>query len=351
MTLFSFLFAMLLEQVRPVRAEGKLGAWIPRLLIRAERMTNTGERNAAIWTWVAVVIGGALLSWVVVGLITRFHVLLGFLATVGVLYMTMGFRQFSNRFTEIQIAIAENDLPRARQELAQWAAYSGGDAMTDVAAKNGDISDISREAIRLALVAAQRHVFGVIFWFVILPGPMGAVLYRLSAEARRVWADSHAAHTTNAADSLAAQPQTAEHFSAFGEIALKTFAWIDWFPARVTAIVFAIVGNFEDAILMWRAKSGFAPHANDTERVLLSAGAGAMGIRLSVPDALSASIQPQEPAETEALGGAWPSPSQDMPQLREADESSLRSAVGLVWRAVILWFATVFLVSIGYWLG
>jgi adenosylcobinamide-phosphate synthase len=340
MTLFSFLFAMLLEQVRPVRAEGKLGAWIPRLLTRVERMTSTGERNAAIWTWVAVVVGGALLSWVLVGLLTRLNVLLGFLATVGVLYLTMGFRQFSNRFTEIQLALAENDLPRARQELAQWAAFSGGDAMTDIAAKNGDVSDISREAIRLALVAAQRHVFGVIFWFVILPGPMGAVLYRLSAEARRVWSDAQSAG-----------PDAHQAPSAFGEIALKTFAWIDWFPARVTAIVFAIVGNFEDAILMWRAKSGFAPHANDTERVLLSAGAGAMGIRLSVPDALSASIQPEEPAETEALGGAWPSPSQDMPQLKEADESSLRSAVGLVWRAVILWFAMVFLVSIGYWLG
>jgi adenosylcobinamide-phosphate synthase len=40
-----------------------------------------------------------------------------------------------------------------------------------------------------------------------------------------------------------------------------------------------------------------------------------------------------------------------MPELREANEAALRSAVGLVWRALILWVALVLLVSIGHWLG
>lgn len=342
MTLFSFLFAMILEQIRPVRADDRLGSWIPRLLLKVEKGTDAGDAGSARWAWFSVVVGGALLSWLVVALLSRVNILLGFLAMVAVLYLTLGFRQFSNRYTEIQLALAANDLPRARAMLKEWAAFSGGDLMTKIASENGDVSAISRETIRLALVAAQRHVFGVLFWFVILPGPVGAVLYRLSAEARRVWADAR--HQDNAAT-------TAIELTPFGEFAVKAFAWIDWFPARVTAIVFAIVGNFEDAILMWRAKSGFKPHANDTERVLLSAGAGAMGIRLSVPEAHSTSIQVDEPDETEALGGAWPSLTQDMPFLREADESSLRSAVGLVWRAVILWVALVLLVSIGHWLG
>jgi len=150
---------------------------------------------------------------------------------------------------------------------------------------------------------------------------------------------------------LIATSSAAARQSPFGDFAVRTFAWVDWFPSRVTAIVFAIVGNFEDAILMWRFKSGFAPHKNDTERVILSAGAGAMGVRLSVPEAPSVSIRFDEPSETEALGGPWPSLDQDMPELREANEAALRSAVGLVWRALILWVALVLLVSIGHWLG
>lgn len=344
MTLFSFIFAMLLEQLRPVRDDSRLGSWIERLLLRVERMTGTGDVGSARWAWFAVVVGGTLITWLLVALLTRVHVLLGFLATVGVLYLTIGFRQFSNRFTEIQLALANNDLPKAREELRRWMAHSGGDLMTHIAGESGDASAIAREAIRLALVGAQRHVFGVIFWFVLLPGPAGAVMYRLAAEARRVWADTRL-------DVSASASRPAPPLSPFGDFAVKAFAWVDWFPARVTAIVFAIVGNFEDAILMWRVRSGFAPHANDTERVLLSAGAGAMGVRLSVPEGHSVSVHTDEPSETEALGGPWPSLDQDISTFREADDAALRSAVGLVWRAVILWVALMLLVSVGHWLG
>ncbi len=349
MTLFSFIFAMLLEQVRPIRDESRLGSWVGNLLLKAERATSTGERLSAFWTWVALVIGGTLLVWLLVSVLGRIHFLLGFIATVGVLYLTIGFRQFSNRFTEIQLALANNDLDRARAELVKWREHSGGDDMTRIASESGDVCAICREAIRLALVGAQRHVFGVIFWFVILPGPAGAVLYRLAAEARRVWADTRdmppdPSAVTDASSLAVANP--------FGEFAVRAFAWIDWIPSRVTAIVFAVVGNFEDAILMWRKRSGFWPHANDTERVVLSAGEGAMGVRLSLPEGHATSVHVDDGSEeTEALGGAWPSLSQEVAELREADENALRSAVGLVWRSVIVWITLMLLVSIGHWLG
>ncbi len=346
MTLFSFIFAMLLEQVRPVRDDSRFARWIEQVFLRIERATDTGETVSARWTWLALVIGGTLVTALLVELITRVHVLLGFLATVGVLYLTIGFRQFSNRFTEIQLALAEGDLPKARTVLRQWATHSGGDVMTRIAAENGDASAIAREAIRLALIGAQRHVFGVIFWFVILPGPAGAVMYRLSAEARRIWADARQEASLASGSNVPAPP-----LSNFGEFAVRAFAWVDWFPARVSAIVFAILGNFEDAILMWRMKSSFAPHANDTERVILSSGAGAMGVRLSVPEGHSVTMHIEEGSETEALGGPWPALYQDLSVLREADESAMRSAVGLVWRAVILWVTLMLLVSVGHWLG
>ncbi|MFZ9894042.1 MAG: hypothetical protein ACO3EL_02315, partial [Burkholderiaceae bacterium] len=94
MTLFSFIFAMLLEQVRPVRDDSRLGSWVANTLLRIERATNTGDLASARWTWLAVVIGGTVLTWAVVALLTRLHFLLGFVATVGVLYLTIGFRQF-----------------------------------------------------------------------------------------------------------------------------------------------------------------------------------------------------------------------------------------------------------------
>ena len=39
---------------------------------------------------------------------------------------------------------------------------------------------------------------------------------------------------------------------AFGQFAARAFYWIDWMPVRLTAVAFAVVGNFEDAIYAWR---------------------------------------------------------------------------------------------------
>ena len=34
---------------------------------------------------------------------------------------------------------------------------------------------------------AHRELFGVLFWFIVLPGPAGAILYRLAGELARRW--------------------------------------------------------------------------------------------------------------------------------------------------------------------
>ena len=45
--------------------------------------------------------------------------LLGLLLNIGLLYLTMGFRQFSHHYTEIHLALRLGDLPRARHLLAE----------------------------------------------------------------------------------------------------------------------------------------------------------------------------------------------------------------------------------------
>ena len=50
-----------------------------------------------------------------------------------------------------------------------------------------NVEEVARIAIEEALVASHRHVFGVFFWFVVLPGPSGAVLYRAADFVARSW--------------------------------------------------------------------------------------------------------------------------------------------------------------------
>jgi adenosylcobinamide-phosphate synthase len=227
-------------------------------------------------------------------------------------YFTLGFRQFSHYFTDIHLALNNDDVPRAREVLKEWTGLDTIDM---------PVSEIVRHTLVHAVVASHRHVFGVFFWFLIPIGPAGAVLYRIAEYLARAWSKPN--------------PERTAEFSSFAQ---RAFFFIDWVPARLTALGFAIVGNFEDAIYAWRNHARQWPDAN--EGVLLAAGSGALGARLAGPLA--------EPLSVEALavGDASPLPVGD-----DCTPRTLQSAVGLVWRAVILWMLLLLMLTIAVWLA
>jgi membrane protein required for beta-lactamase induction len=332
MTLISLLFALLIEQVRPIRHNNAIHRKVDEWLLKAKPVGQDMRRAWAVW--VLLVAGISLSSLLLLGLLQwgggmLQSALLELLLTVGVLYLTMGFRRFSHWFHEIQSALRMNDLPAARAVLGRWVETTGGDSLAKAASRDGSAAEVSREAIRLALVAAQRQVFGVIFWFVLLPGPAGALAYWLSTRLLNGWAGQGVDHPTDAA----------------GRVAMTAYRWLDWAPVRFTAAIFAVMGNFEDSVAMWRSRAASAPGSrDDTDRILLASGAGAMGIRLSVPDA-SVGYTGLEEANLEGadrLGGYEP-------DLREADLPSLDTATGLVWRSIVMWFFMVLLFHLGRW--
>ena len=104
-----------------------------------------------------------------------FSIILTFLWAVGILYVTLGFRQFSHHFTVIRTALERGDQPAARAALAEWQ----GIALDAVPA-----SDLPRQAIECAALAVHKHVLGVLVCFMVGwmlgLGPAGAVLFRLA---------------------------------------------------------------------------------------------------------------------------------------------------------------------------
>ena len=100
-----------------------------------------------------------------------------------------------------------------------------------------------------------------------------------------------------------------------------------------TAVFFAIVGDFEDAIYCWRNQ---AAQWEDPDRgVILAAGAGALGVRLGQP-----LVENGELTERADLGLG-----------EEADADFMQSTVGLVWRALVLWLLLLLLLGVASWVG
>ena len=113
----------------------------------------------------------------------QLSVLLALVWNVLVLYLTLGFRQFSHYFTDIRDALERGDELTARRLLAEWRHLDASELPR---------TELLRHVIEHSLLAAHRHVFGVFFWFVVLStlglGPAGAVLYRMAEFASRYWA-------------------------------------------------------------------------------------------------------------------------------------------------------------------
>jgi adenosylcobinamide-phosphate synthase len=131
---------------------------------------------------------------------------------------------------------------------------------------------------------------------------------------------------------------------AFGRFAAQAFYWIDWIPARMTAVAFAIVGNFEDAIYAWRNFAG--RWQNQTIGIILTAGGGAMGLRLGTPAENATDALPADASTIDSLGMETDSLPGEEPTMR-----ALQSTVGLVWRALLLWMLLLLLLSVAVWLG
>ena len=116
---------------------------------------------------------------------------------------------------------------------------------------------------------------------------------------------------------------------------------IDVIAARITAMGFAIVGNFEGAVYAWRYLT--PKWSNSVSAVILAAGSGALGVRLGEP--LS------EPDSNAALLMAEAGEPLIYEVGLEPNERSMRSAIGLVWRLIIVWMALLLMLTSALWLG
>lgn len=307
MTLFSLIVALLIEQVRPLPVRAIVLdplRWVSGVLV--DRFNDGQSRNGTVAWWLLMLLAtltGAFIFFV----LWHMHPVAAFVFNVGVLYLTMGFRHESHFFTDIHLALRMGEIDRARSLLGEWRGgqYVGASS-----------SEVARLAIEQALVAAHRNVFGVIFWFIILPGPSGALLYRLARFLGEEWGE-----------------RKDQEFGAFGSFARRAFMVIDWVPARLTAASFSVVGDFEDAVFCWRTQSML--WSDKASGILLAAGAGALGVRLGMPVHESGEI-----VERPELGVG-----------EEADADYMQSTVGLVWRALVLCLLLLTLVVVAGWVG
>jgi adenosylcobinamide-phosphate synthase len=326
MSFLALIFALLVEQVRPMSDH----SWLYRVLRQwADTLRQNLDAGQPRLAWLAwgLAVGAPTLLVLLVHWLLLF--LIGWpvamLWAMVVLYATLGVRQFSHHFTAIRDALSEGDEDLAREHFARWM----GVAVTELPR-----TELLRHVIEHSVRHAHRHVFGVLAWFSILAafglGPAGAVFYRMSDLVAQRWRQSGQS-----------QDWVSGHLQ---RVSQTGWARVDWFPARLTAAAFAVVGNFEEAVDCWRNHADRFPDDNDG--VVLAATSGALNVRLG-GEALRAAVEPA-PWMSDAV--AEPQDSESTPG-RPPETAHLASVVGLVWRSVVMWLVLLALLTLARLLG
>ncbi len=308
MKFLALLIALLIEQVRPLRRDNLLHDGYAIFVQTLRQKFDAGEHRQGVVAWMIAVVpltaGVLITEW----LLHRASAPLALLWSIAVLYLTVGFRQFSYFYNEINSLMKRGEVASARVQLARWRAQDSSELTP---------GEVARVAIELGLTASHRNVFGPVVWFVVL-GPAGALFYRAASVLEERW--------------LSGTPESGAS-EAFAKFALRAFEIIDWLPARLTTVSFAVVGNFQDAVDCWRMQA--RTWANPAEGILLAGGAGALGVK---------------------LGGALHEYGRVRyrPELGigdDADVDYLSSTVGLIWRALVMWMFLIGIVMLAHSLG
>lgn len=227
--------------------------------------------------------------------------LIGLAVALGLLYLALGARSLTEHAEAVATALQAGDLALAREKVALMVSRDAADL---------DEEGISRATVESVLENGCDAIFGALFWFA-LAGAAGVVLYRLANTLDALWG------------------YRTSRYLHFGWAAARLDDGLNWLPARLTALSYALVGP--QPALAWRCWREQAPFwKSPNAGPVMAAGAGALGLALGGPARYHGQWQQRPP-----LGEGLAPCAEDIGR-----------AVKLVQRALWLWLAVIF---IGGW--
>lgn len=167
-----------------------------------------------------------------------------------ILYFCIAAHSLKQHALAVYQALQQQDLELARQKVAMIVSRDC-DKMQPV--------DVRRATIESVLENGADAVFAPLFWFIIAGCP-GVVLYRLANTLDAMWGYKN------------------QRYLHFGMPAARLDDILNFVPARLTALTYAVLGNTALAWHSWRthAKLLDSPNAG----VVMTSGAGSLGLQL-----------------------------------------------------------------------
>lgn len=179
-----------------------------------------------------------------------YSVLLSWLFAAGVLYFALGWRSLIAHAKAISVPLKAADMVAARRAVAMIVSRDS-EALT--------ANQIGNAASESVLENGADAIFAAIFWFLLLGVP-GIVLYRLANTLDAMWGYKH------------------RRYVQFGWAAARIDDVLNYLPARLVALSYALLGNYRSARRCWKRQgvNWKSPNAGP----VMAAGAGALNLQL-----------------------------------------------------------------------
>ena len=307
MSALAIIAALLLEQWRGSRLPVR---WTVRADLLAAHWAQglDGGRAWHAWlAWTTITLGVAIAAGIAGYLLGLVNGLLRAAWVIGILCLCIGVRDLRLRYLAVRNALQLRRLDLAGAALADWTGAPLVPVGSALPASTPET--IASQAIERALMMCTHQLFGVLFWFALLPGASGALLYRTAQWLATRW---------GAPDLASAHP-------GFAAVAGQAMQWLDQLPCRLAAGTFALAGDFTGATEGWQ---GAARERASAPRVAMVAAAlGALG------RPTMAAVMPGQPAADHFDGAGWDADSYAL-AIAQMDRAS-----ALVWRSLLLWLA------------
>jgi adenosylcobinamide-phosphate synthase len=269
-----------------------------QMATRIEAWLNTGRRArpAGILAWFVAIAPPVAIAWLLVSVLPFAY---AGLVHVLLLWFALGAKSLRQHIAPIARALSLGDLPEARTLTSRIVSRDTSEA---------DETALSRAAVESALENGNDAVFGALFWFALAGGP-GALAFRLANTLDAMWG------------------YRTPRYLRFGWAAARIDDGLNWFPARLTAASYALLGDTRTAWRCWReqAPRWDSPNAGP----VMAAGAGSLNVLLGGAAVYHGAIE-QRPT----LGAGQP-----------ANVGHIFAALQLVDRAVTLWLAVLIVLA------
>ena len=287
MSLLSVIFALIAESILTSLPEMRrfdffhtYSRWL------RDKLPTFSFQNGSV-TLVAVLAGALFSVWLVSAMLANVLGLFGFIFGIAVLIFTIGPRDLDSDVQNVITAIENEDYDAANIYASELCGREVSEAPLQL------VQTVKEEI----LLQANSRMLGVFFWFILL-GPVGAVLFRAVCLLK----DN-------------------EDDSDFSDACRELYDILIWLPARICVLSYAVAGNFVDTMSYWNGISDL--WLRNSEEFIVVSGIGA----LRYEQRIGAHEADEEP-----------------------DVATIQQTLSLVKRAVIVWVVLLGLLTVTGWL-